>query len=214
MEPAPAALLAAVDALADPMEHRASPAPASKATVSSMSIADVAPSIASPPLDLDLVARVFAPYGPLLSRDREVQVDWTPGPDVPLVCVAPRDMSRARIARLAALMLAVGEGAAEPVRRLSLRGPEGVIVLTSLDGAVLATASRRSGAVALLEALSARLGPAAGDDAASGQARDASGAAVDPGPNGVRVETSAAALEVFGPAEIAAVSIGELMAGS
>ena len=39
-----------------------------------MAIAKVAPRIVSPPLDLDLVTRVFAPYGPLLSRDREVQV--------------------------------------------------------------------------------------------------------------------------------------------
>jgi hypothetical protein len=108
-------------------------------------------------------------------------------------------------------MLAVGEGAAEPVRQLSLRDPEGVIVLTPLDGAVLATASRRPGAVALLEALSTRLVPAAGDGAASGLGQNASGTGADPDPNGVRVETAEAALEVFAPAEIAAVSIGELM---
>jgi hypothetical protein len=211
LEPAPAVLLTATDALADDLEHRASAAPASEATVASMAIAKVAPRIVSPPLDLDLVARVFAPYGPLLSRDREVQVDWTPGRGVPLVCVVPRDMSRDRVARLAALMLAVGEGAAEPIRRLSLRDPEGVIVLTSLDGAVLATASRRPGAMALLEALSARLVPAADDGAAGGQAQNASGTGADPGPDGVRVETAAAALEVFAPTEMAAVSIGELM---
>ena len=112
---------------------------------------------------------------------------------------------------LTALDPETASGAAEPVRRLSLRDSEGVIVLTPLDGAVLATASRRPGAVALLEALSARLTPATGEGAASGQAEDARRAAAVAGPSGVNVETPAATLEVFAPAEIAAGAVGELM---
>jgi hypothetical protein len=136
---------------------------ATEAAVPGVSATEAPSPATEPPLDLDLVARVFAPYGPLLSRDRVVVVDWTPGPDVAVVCVAPKEMSRDHVIRLAA-RLAHGLTAPEarsapgPVRGLSLRGPQGVVVVTPLEGAVLVAAARRRGALALLEVLSRRVG--------------------------------------------------------
>jgi hypothetical protein len=189
--------------------HEASAPLPTEARAEGLPAEDEAPRAATPPLDLDLVARTFAPYGPLLSRERVVQVHWVPDAAVPVICVAPRDMSRDRIARLAARMLAAGGEGPEPLRRLALRGPEGVIVLTPLDGPGLATASRRPGAVALLEALSSRL--VAGDGPASAEAPDASGAASVSALSGVQVETSAATLEIFAPSEVAVAPVAELI---
>jgi hypothetical protein len=202
--PSPVTLAPRSDAV-----HQASVPLPTEARAEDLPAEESARRTATPPLDLDLVARAFAPYGPLLSRDRAVQVHWVPDADVPVVCVAPRDMSRDRIARLAARMLAAGGEGPEPLRRLALRDPEGVIVLTPLDGAVLATASRRPGGVALLEALSARL--VAGDGAASAEAPDASGATAVSAQSGVQVETSAATLEIFAPSEVAVTAVGQLI---
>jgi hypothetical protein len=207
------------DAVPDDVRHAASavmaPMPVETA-VPPMPVVAAVPRVARPPLDLDLVTRAFAPYGPLLSRDREVQVEWIPGPGLPVVCVAPREMSRDRVTRLAARLRSALDSAPprpgpEAVRRLSLRDSGDVIVLTPLDGAVLAAAARRRGAVALLEAISARLAPAAGDRASDARTPDALAAVTVGGSSGVHVETSAAALEVFAPAEVDAVPVGELV---
>src|SRR5262249_21086092 len=53
----------------------------------------VAPShVAASPIDLALVARVFAPYGRLLSRQGKVRVEWMPDSDASIVWVAPEDV--------------------------------------------------------------------------------------------------------------------------
>ena len=175
------------------------------------------PRAMEPPFNLDLVTRAFEPYGPLLSRDRLVAVDWTPGPDVAIVCVAPRDISRDRVVHLAARLVRVLEATEVrstpgPIRRLSLRGPDGVVVLTPLEGAVLVAATHRRGALALLEVLSARVVPDGGGSAAAAQASDAAPAAVvdTPVAGAVRVETPGAILDVLAPAGIAVAPFGQL----
>jgi hypothetical protein len=192
---------------------------------------------AEPPIDLDLVARVFGPYGPLLSRDRAVVVDWAPGPDVAVVCVAPREMSRDHVVRLAIRLARVldareGPSALDPIGRLSLQGSDGVVVLTPLDGAVLVAAARRRGALALLEVLSRRVGrpegrqePEDGEPGVAVPASAAGPALVDlrpvldgPPPGGgdsavaraVRVATPTAWVDVIAPPGIEAESVGAL----
>jgi hypothetical protein len=136
---------------------------------------------------------------------------------VAIVCVAPRDISRDRVFHLAARLVRALEAAQPrstpgPIRRLSLRGPDGVVVLTLLESAVLVAATRRRGALALLEVLSARVVPDVGRSEAAAQASDAaSAAAVDTSVAGaVRVETSGAMLDVLAPAGLAAASMGQL----
>jgi hypothetical protein len=124
---------------------------------------------AEPPLDLELVARTFGPYGALLSRDRAVSVDWTPVPAPAVVCVAPREMSRGRMVRLAGRLTETGATPTPgPIRRLSLRSHEGVLVLTPVAGGVLVAASPRRGALALLEVLSRRVAHPDGRDHTEG----------------------------------------------
>jgi hypothetical protein len=194
----------------------ADPMPAAEIPVRDVPGTVVAPSVAGPPLDLDLVVRSFARYGPLLSRDRLVVVDWVPGPDANVVCVAPRDLPRGRVVRLAGCLMPVVEAAearstAGPIRRLSLLGADGVVVLTPLNGAVLVAAARRPGALALLEALSARVVPGRGGSEAAAPASDAAPAAVDASVAGaVRVAVPGATLDVITPAGIAAASVGGL----
>jgi hypothetical protein len=211
--------------------------PLMEAVVPATPVAEAPLRAPEPPLDLSRVARLFGPYGPLLSRDRAVVVDWTAGPDVAVVCVAPQEISRAPVVRLAArLALALDASgipsAPGPVRRVSLRGPEGAVVMTPLDGAVLVAAARRPGALALLEVLSSRLArPEASEEPTAtepGVALPASvrgPALVDlhpapPGPppdaaepavaRAVRVETPAAWVDVVAPPEIEAESMGML----
>jgi hypothetical protein len=171
---------------------------------------------AEPPVDPYLVARLFEQYGPLLSRDRMVLVDWTPGPEAAVLCAAPRGMLRDQVIRLGArlaraLDAGAGLSAPGPVRRLSLRGRDAVVVLTPLDGAILVAASRRRGALALLEVLSARVVPgairampaAAGDDAPATISDVATSCAT-------RVETPAAIVDVLAPDGVGAAAMGEL----
>jgi hypothetical protein len=191
-------------------------APVTEPAVPAVPAAPAPRGATAPPVDPYLVARLFEPYGPLLSRDRTVLVDWTPGPDAGVLCAAPRGAFRDEVVRLAARLARIldGGGAAwepGPVRRLSLRVPDGVVVLTALDGAVLAAAARRAGALALLEVLSARVapGPIRGtDDPGSEPAAPAS---LDVELSGAtRVETPSAILEVFAPAGVDAAALGEL----
>ena len=122
---------------------------------------------AEPPVDLDRVARTFGPYGALLSRDRAVAVDWTPASAV--VYVASREVSPDRVLRVAGRLAEAGATPAPgPIRRLSLRSHDGVLVLTPLDGGVLVAASRRRGALALLEVLSRRVAHPDGRDHPAG----------------------------------------------
>jgi hypothetical protein len=196
------------------------------------------PATEEPPLDLDRVARVFAQYGPLLSRDRVVVVDWTPGSDAAVVSVAPREVSRDRVVHLAARLARGLEAAVAapsmlgPVRRVSFHGPEGVVVVTPLAGAVLVAAARRRGALALLEVLSQRVarlegreepthgGPGVAVPASpDGPAPTDIGPApegpppVAGGPTGactVRVETPMAWVDVVASPEIEAEYVGTL----
>jgi hypothetical protein len=159
---------------------------------------------------------VFAPYGPLLSRDREVTVDWTPGHDAPVVCVVSRERSCDRIialaARLAPVLMTSVPSVPGSIRRLSIQGPDGAIVLTPFDGAVLAAAVRRRGAIALLEVLSARAVPSARAPDASVRLPDATVTAPEvTGSSAVRVETPLATLGVFAPAAVSAVGVGEFV---
>jgi hypothetical protein len=199
--------------------------------------AEAAPRAVAPPIDLDLVARVFAPYGPLLSRDRAVAVDWTPGPDVAVLCVAPRAMSRDHVVRLAACLAWAldareAPSALGPISRLSLQDSDGVVVLTPLAGAVLVAAARRRGALALLEVLSRRVGcPEARDNVGNGEPRAAAPASatgpalvdlrpgLDGGPPGggdsavahaVRVVTATAWVDVVAPRGIDVEAAGAL----
>jgi hypothetical protein len=192
---------------------------------------------AEPPVALELVARVFAPYGPLLSRDRAVAVDWMPGPDVPLVCVAPRERSRDHIVRLAGRLARVvvaeeASSAPGPIRRLSIRDRDGVVVLTPLDGAVLVAAAGRRGALSLLEVLSRRVGrpdgaeePRGGEPGAAAPTSAAGPALVDPRPapegaptrggdpavaGPVRVTTPTAWVDVVAPPGIGIEAVGAL----
>lgn len=174
------------------------------------------PVAAAPPLDPYVVARVFEPYGALLSRDGAVLVDWTPSPDAAVVCVAPPGISRERLVRLAgrvarALVVAGAPSPSPPVRRLSLRDSDGVAVLTPVDGGILVAATSRPGAAALLEVLSTRAVPGPpGDDASargSGDARELRETrASDP----VRVETPAASLDVLAPSGVDAAPVAKL----
>jgi hypothetical protein len=174
-----------------------------------------APLAAEPPLDPYVVARLFEPYGPLLSSDRTVRVDWTPGPAGGVVTVAPPAISRERVVRLAGcLAQALGVGGppaqGEPVQRLALRGPEEVVVLTPLQGGVLVAATARPGALALLEVLSARAvpGPLGGPPA---EAPAMAPAAVEVSiSDAVRVETPAATVDVLAPAGLDAALVGGL----
>jgi hypothetical protein len=174
------------------------------------------PRAVDPPVDPYLVARLFEPYGALLSRDRTILVDWTPRPDAAVLCAAPRGMFRDQAIRLGARLARVldagaGPSAPGPVRRLSLRSRDGVVVLAPLDGAVLVAASRRRGALALLEVLSARVvpGPIRGPLDTVGD---------DPAPTipdisasrATRVETSTATIDVLAPDGMEATALGEL----
>jgi hypothetical protein len=115
----------------------------------------------------------------------------------------------ARLARV--LDAGAGPSAPGPVRRLSLRSRDGVVVLAPLDGAVLVAASRRRGALALLEVLSARVvpGPIRGPLDTVGD---------DPAPTipdisasrATRVETSTATIDVLAPDGMEATALGEL----
>ena len=174
------------------------------------------PWAAEPPVDPYLVARLFEPYGPLLSRDRMVLVDWTPGPDAAVLCAAPRGMLRDQVIRLGArlaraLDAGAGPSAPGPVRRLSLRGRDAVVVLTPLDGAVLVAASRRRGALALLEVLSARVVPGAIRGTPDAAGEDAPATIPDIAVSGAtRVETPAAIVDVLAPDGVGAAAMGEL----
>ena len=170
-----------------------------------------APLPTEPPVDPYVVARLFEPYGSLLSRAGAVLVDWMPGPHAAIVCAAPRELSRERLVELAdrlAPVLAVGSDGAGPVRRLTLRGPEGVAVFTPLEGGILVAGARRPGALGLLEVLSARVVPGP---------RGSGDAPVPPAPveslasAAVRIETPVARLDVLAPAGVAAASVGELV---
>ncbi|HWC03131.1 MAG TPA: hypothetical protein VHF87_10180 [Methylomirabilota bacterium] len=175
VEPVAASPPSVGDALDDDLPQVTEVAAAAPVPVPAIPAPAVPPPPAEPPLDLDRIARVFAPYGPLLSRDRAVVVDWTPGPDLAVVCVAPREISRDRVLRLAARLAGVLGVVAEPavpglVGRLSLRARDGVVVLTPLDDAVLVAAARRPGALALLEVLSRRVGrPEEGEEPGDGE---------------------------------------------
>jgi hypothetical protein len=175
------------------------------------------PQIATPdpPLNLYIVARLFEPYGSLLSRDGTVLVDWVPHPDSAVVCAAARDVSRERLVRLGGRLARAltGAGASStsiPVRRLSLRSSDGVAVLTPLDGGILVAAARRPGAAALLEVLSARVVPGPlGVEASAAESGDGLAAEIRV-TDAVRVETSAATLDVLAPTAADAESLGEL----
>jgi hypothetical protein len=173
------------------------------------------PSIPTePPLALGAVTRVFEPYGSLLSREGAVRVDWTPSSETAVVCVAPGDVSRSRMVQLASRLARVLAGTDDPstrVRRLALRTPDGVAVLTPLSDGILVAAASRPGAAALLEVLSARVvpGPFSFDVRASGSSDSPETREVGVA-EGVRVETSAATVDVLGPAEIAGRRLGEL----
>jgi hypothetical protein len=161
------------------------------------------------------VARLFEPYGSLLSRDGAVLVTWTPGPEGAVVHVAPRDVPRDGLVQLGgrlarALAETVGLSSALAVRRLTLRSPTGVAVMTPLDGGMLVAASSRPGAAALLEVLSERAVPGPLHDTSAGDGGDVPALpGLDPS-RSVRVETSAASVEVLAPPELAAEPVGHL----
>jgi hypothetical protein len=191
-------------------------APPCVSTTDTRDDARTLPRAVEPPVDPYLVARLFEPYGPLLSRDRTVLVDWTPGPDAGVLCAAPRGVFRDQAVSLGArLAHVIDVGAlpsvAGPIRRLSLGGSDGAVVITPLDGAVLVAAARRRGALALLEVLSGRAvpGPISGEpDAASASATSA---ATDASVSGAtRVESGVAIVDVLTPDGIQAPPMGEL----
>src|SRR5262249_33418312 len=97
-----------------------------------------------------------------------------------------------------------------PVERLSLHDSGGVIVLTPLDGAILAAASRRRGALALLEILSTRAAPRSGGQASDAMASPGSAEVDAMGSRPVHVETPSARFDVFAPDDFPAAVIGEL----
>lgn len=163
-----------------------------------------------PPVDPYLVARLFEPYGPLLSRDRTVLVDWTPGPGAAVLCAAPRGAFRDEAVRLGARLGHALDTGSAPVRRLSLRGPDGVVVLTPLDGAVLVAAARRPGALALLEVLSARVVPGPIRGKADAAREDATPALEVLVSGATRVATPAAIIDVLAPDGVPAAATGEL----
>jgi hypothetical protein len=174
------------------------------------------PRAAEPPLDPYLVAKLFEPYGPLLSSDRTVLVDWTPGPDAAVLCAAPRGMRRDEVISLGARLARVldagtGSSAPGPVRRLSLRSRDAVVVLTPLEGAVLVAAARRRGALALLEVLSGRVVPGAIRGTPDTASEDASPTIPDITVSGAtRVETPTAIVAVLAPDGVEASAMGEL----
>jgi hypothetical protein len=188
---------------------------------------------AEPPVDLDLVTRTFEPYGALLSRDRAVAVDWAPASALAVAFVAPREVSRDRMVRLAGRLAEAGVAPTPgPIRRLSVRSHDGVLVLTVLDGGVLVAASRRRGALALLEVLSRRVAHPDGREhaeciepgvvlpsSAAGPALvDLRPAPVHPASRGddpavrfaIRVRTPSAWVDVVGPHGTDAESLGAL----
>jgi hypothetical protein len=174
------------------------------------------PRAVEPPVDPYLVARLFEPYGPLLSRDRMVLVDWTPGPDVAVLCAAPRGPLRAQVVSLGARLAPVLDVEAlprvpGPIRRLSLRGEDGVVVITPLAGALLVAAARRRGALALLEVLSGRVAPGSISGEPDARGESVASAVPDAGVSGAtRVETATVIVDVLTPDGAQAAPIGEL----
>ncbi len=169
-----------------------------------------------PPLDLVAVARVFEPYGSLLSREGAVQVDWKPTPHGSVVCAAPRDVMSAPAIDLAERLAAAMSGQAAPeslsaVRRVSIRAPGRVVVLTRLAGGVLAAVATRPGALALLEVLSGRAVAGMPETDTDAPARHPGRGVYEPAVSDtVRVETPAASLDVDAPAGVDAAACGEL----
>jgi hypothetical protein len=186
-------------------EHPCAADPALAVAAPELPMVAAVPPPVEPPLDLSVVTRLFAPYGSLLSRDGAVPVDWTPRPHASIVCVAPHALSRERLVdladRLVQALTAVDVPAApHPVRRLSLHGSEGVIVLTLLDGGVLIAASSRFGALGLLEALSERVVPGPASEARAGRPDTPPAGSEVAIAGAVRIETTAATLDVLAPA--------------
>ena len=169
-----------------------------------------------PPLDLVAVARVFEPYGSLLSREGAVQVDWKPTPHGSVVCAAPRDVTSAPAIDLAERLAAAMSGQAAPeslsaVRRVSIRAPGRVVVLTRLAGGVLAAVATRPGALALLEVLSGRAVAGMPEIGTGAPERQPGRGVYEPAVSEtVRVETPAASLDVDAPASVDAAACGEL----
>jgi hypothetical protein len=93
---------------------------------------------------------------------------------------------------------------------LTIHDADGVAVLTPLDDGVLVAAARRPGAAALLEILSTRAALRSPENPSAVRA----GAVIVPRElrvaDTVRVETTAASVDVLAPAEIAAEPVAEL----
>jgi hypothetical protein len=205
-----------------PAPPPAAPAAPEPVALPSPSIPDIRddartpPRAVEPPVDSHMVARLFEPYGPLLSRDRTVLVDWTPGPDAAVLCAAPRGPFREQVVSLGGRLSRVLDGEAlarvpGSIRRLSLRGQDGVVVITPLAGALLVAAARRRGALALLEVLSERVvpGPISGEPNAGSEG--VSAGTLDASVSGAtRVETATAIVNVLAPDRVPATPIGEL----
>jgi len=198
------------DAPSEDLENLTQPAVTVVALVTEALLA-TPPRVPEPPIDLALVARVFAPYGPLLSRRGKVEVRWMPGPDTAVVSVVPGDVSAERVTRLAARLTPALMATATPkrVERLSLHDSAGVIVLTPLDGSILAAASGRPGAAALLEILSMRAVPGRGGRPADAVTPAARIDVEVTGAHPIPVETVSARFDVCAPGNVPAFVIGE-----